>query len=313
MPTNQQARLSVIIPTWNAGPSFKELLKSLRGQTVTPAEIIVIDSSSTDGTADVARAEGAAVLSIPQTEFDHGGARNQAAAVATGDILIFMTQDALPADSLLLESLVRPLAAQEVAYAYARQLPGEDANLLERTARELNYPSESMLKSEHDIARMGIKAFFCSNVCSAIRRETFERMGGFDSPVMFNEDLLLSARCMLQGGLIAYVAEAKVIHSHNFTLKQLYRRFYDNGVSIGQHPWIAMRAKAEKAGSSIVRAQIAAVFKHRRFGLMVRLIAENACKYAGYKLGLRAGLKTGALEGVRKLDVSVAHKEGKVG
>ncbi|WP_246070575.1 glycosyltransferase family 2 protein [Paenibacillus kobensis] len=294
--------MSVIIPTWNAGPEFSELLKSLRGQSVPPNEIIVIDSSSTDGTADVARAEGAAVISIPQSEFDHGGARNRAANASTGDLLVFMTQDAMPADSFMLESLVRPLAAKEVAYAYARQLPREDANLLERSSRELNYPAESMLKSERDVQRLGIKAFFCSNVCSAMRRETFVHMGGFDEPVMFNEDLLFSARCMLQGGLIAYVAEAKVVHSHNFTLRKLYRRFYDNGVSIGQHPWIAVRAKAEKAGAGMLRAQIAAICRERKFGLFIRLFLENASKYIGYKLGMRAGLKVGAPDSARKLD-----------
>ncbi|MWC27293.1 glycosyltransferase family 2 protein [Paenibacillus sp. MMS18-CY102] len=282
--------VSVIIPTWNAGEAFGELLHRLSQQSVSPHEIIVIDSSSTDGTAELARRAGAVVLSIAQQEFDHGGARNRAASVATGDMLVFMTQDALPADDSLLESLIRPLAAAEVAYAYARQLPYPDANLLERTARAHNYPGESMVKSQHDIPRMGIKAFFCSNVCSAMRRETFERMGKFDEPVMFNEDLLFSARCVLNGGLIAYVADAKVLHSHMFTLKQLYKRFYDNGVSIGTHRWIAVHAQAEKAGSGLLRSQLQAIWKHRKPWLIARLVLESVSKYVGYKRGLRRGL-----------------------
>ena len=150
-------RLSVIIPTWNAGEGFGELLKRLSQQSFKPHEIIIIDSSSTDGTAELARQAGAFVMTIEQQMFDHGGARNRAASVATGDILVFMTQDALPADDSLLEELIRPLAAEEVAYVYARQLPYPDANLLERTARAHNYSDESMIKSQHDIPRMGSK------------------------------------------------------------------------------------------------------------------------------------------------------------
>ena len=105
MLTSEERRpdVSVIIPTYRAGAALGELLERLWSQTLRPREIIVIDSDSRDGTAELARSLGAIVYEIDQRDFDHGGTRNEAASRAGGEVLVFMTQDAMPASGDLLE------------------------------------------------------------------------------------------------------------------------------------------------------------------------------------------------------------------
>lgn len=290
MPTNEDkltVRISVIIPTYNAGPSFGELLSRLQRQSLPPFEIIVVDSSSTDGTAELAARFGARVLTVLQSEFDHGGTRNLAAGAAKGDILVFMTQDALPADESLLEELVKPFADGSVSCAYARQLPRPDANVLERLSRGFNYPDRPSRKDRSDIPQMGIKTFFCSNVCAAVRREVFGDMGRFPEPVIFNEDLFFAAKCILQGYSVAYASDARVIHSHNYSLAQQFRRFFDNGVSMRNNDWVFQYSAVGKEGSRLVKSQVAALRREGKLLWVPRLVAESAAKLLGYQLGKR--------------------------
>ncbi|GGG63392.1 glycosyltransferase family 2 protein [Paenibacillus radicis (ex Gao et al. 2016)] len=284
----ENAKVSVIIPTLNAGAAFQGLLWQLQNQSLPPHEIIVVDSESSDGTVELAQKAGAKVLRILRTEFDHGGTRNFAASQASGNIFVFMTQDVMPANDRLLQELVSPLMADEqTAYAYARQIAYPDANLIERLARENNYPLQATVKRKDDIERLGLKAFFCSNVCSAIHREVFNDMGRFPAPVIFNEDLFMAAKCMLDGGYqIAYAAEAAVYHSHNYTIKQQFKRFFDNGVSMRHNEWITKYSAVGRAGSNLVRTQLKGIASARKWGLVPRLIAESAAKLIGYKLGL---------------------------
>ena len=120
MPINPNHRVSVIIPTYNAGPDFEGLLRRLQSQSRPPEEIIVIDSSSTDGTAETALQAGARVIRIPKAQFDHGGTRNHAAQQATGETLVFMTQDACPADAYLIERLLMPYMPMRAPLARTR-------------------------------------------------------------------------------------------------------------------------------------------------------------------------------------------------
>ncbi|CAM4330657.1 rhamnosyltransferase [Paenibacillus endophyticus] len=285
--SNPVCRVSVIIPTLNAGPDLNELLKRLKQQSLPPCELIVIDSSSNDGTAELAREAGALVIPVKRSEFDHGGTRNHAAMLAKGDILMFMTQDAMPRDEKLIEELVKPLLMTEKnVYAYARQLAKPEANVLERLAREHNYPAESKLKSYEDIDRLGIKTFFCSNVCSAIRREVFEAMGRFQEPVIFNEDLFMAAKCVLSGYSIAYSAEAAVYHSHDYSAVEQFKRYFDNGISMRCNTWITPYSAVGKAGSNLVKLQLKQLHKERQWLLVPKLAVESAAKLLGYKLGM---------------------------
>jgi rhamnosyltransferase len=296
MPTEARSfRISVIIPTYNAGPMLRELLQRLRGQTAAPHEIIVVDSSSSDGTGELAEREGARVFTVLQSEFDHGGTRNYAASLAKGDVYVFMTQDAVPYDEHLLHELVKPLYNEEVACVYGRQLARSDASVLEKLSRSYNYPPDSLIKDKSDIPKMGIKTFFCSNVCAAVRKDVFIDAGRFPEPVIFNEDMFLSAKCILQGYKVVYAAEAKVVHSHNYSLKQQFKRFFDNGVSMRNNDWIYKYSGVGGEGSRMVRSLMRSLHEQRQWHWMPMLMLESAAKLIGYQLGKRYRKLPGAL------------------
>jgi len=287
--TTDHIKVSVIIPTLNAGRQFSKLLAMLQQQSIKPHEIIVADSCSDDDTLSYAQQAGAVILSIDRSEFDHGGTRNLAASYATGNILLFMTQDVLPVDRFLIERLIAPLTEDiednGVAYCYARQLSDASGHPLEKLARASNYPEQSVVKGYEQIDQLGIKTFFCSNACSAIRREVFEELGGFQSPAIFNEDLFMAARCILQGMKIAYCADAQVYHTHDYSIKQQFQRFFDNGVSMRCNPWILPYTAVGKAGSSLVLHQVQGLIKQGKWYIIPRLFVESAAKLLGYKLG----------------------------
>lgn len=277
--------VSVIIPTLNAEKHIQNILKSLKEQSI-PSEIIVIDSSSTDNTIKIAESYGAEMIKIKREDFDHGGTRNLAVNHTRGDILIFLTQDALPYDEHYIENLIKPLEKPDIAAACGRQIPDVNARPLERFARLFNYPPIPLIKSLNDISEYGIKTFFFSNVCSAIRKKEFMELGGFPEKVIMNEDMVLSAKLILKGYKIAYVPEAKVIHSHNYTWIQQFKRYFDIGISLRDNPWILEHAKADKEGAKFLKEEIRYLFKNREYRWIPYAIGETISKYSGYKLGL---------------------------
>ena len=223
-------KISVIIPTLNAEKEIGCLLQILQSQPVELEEIIVIDSQSDDETENICRSNNKVVfIPIKRSEFDHGGTRDWAFRQSHGDFVLFLTQDAIPADEHYVEHLLRPFQDPAIAMASGRQIAKEDAGTIEKLVRKYNYPSESNVRTQNDIPVLGIKTFFASNVCSAYRRSAYLAVGGFDAPILTNEDMLMAARLIYSGYKIAYCADAKVIHSHHLTLKQQFVRNYNIG------------------------------------------------------------------------------------
>ena len=100
----------------------------------------------------------------------------------------------VPADVYLVEKLVSAFEKEKVAAAYARQLPDKDCDIIERYTRSFNYPKESSVKTKADLDRLGIKTFFCSNVCAMYRRSIYEKLGGFVKHTIFNEDMIFAGK-----------------------------------------------------------------------------------------------------------------------
>ena len=216
--------VSLIIPTFNAGALLPPLIEALRGQTLPPDELLIVDSSSKDGTADTARALGCRVEVIPRADFDHGGTRDAALRSTRGDIVVFMTQDALPASRTSLEQLLAPLADARVAAVSGRQIARPDARPYERLVRAYNYPAQSRVWTKDDLSALGVRAYLISDVFAAYRREAYLAVGGFEHPLETNEDMLIAQRLLAQGYTLAYSGEACVYHSHAFTWRQQYSR-----------------------------------------------------------------------------------------
>lgn len=281
-----QIRISVIIPTLNAESYIVEQLTALKVQTVRPLEIIVVDSMSNDHTATIATNLGANVIRIDRKTFDHGRTRNCAASHATGDVFVFITQDAIPSDPYFLENIVKPFQEERVAAVGGRQVVNRDAHALERMSREFNYPMEPMRKTLNDVQRYGIKTFFISNVCAAYRASVFREVNGFVEPIVSNEDMIMAAKIVRAGHVIEYAPAARVYHSHNYTLKQLFTRYFDIGGSLQLHSWILSYAKPEGEGVRLMKRQLSQLSAPRMWKWIPRFLAESVVKYLGYRMGL---------------------------
>ena len=278
--------VAVIIPTRNAGDDATRLCRALALQTRPPDEIVVIDSASDDGTAAIFRDYGATVLETDPERFRHGATRNRAARAATSDILVFMTQDVVP-DPECLEHLIAPLAAGEAAASYGRQRPRPGAPPLESFAGERNYSEDSYAIDASSLEGAGVRAFFFSNACAAVRSDELWRQDGFPEQVIMNEDMNLAARLLRAGHRIAYRADAVVTHSHAYTPAELFRRYFDIGVALSQSEPELRNAATTGAGLNYVRAVIRHLLGIGRYDLLLRAALESGVKWLGHFLGRR--------------------------
>lgn len=279
-------KVDVIIPVYKPDEHFTKLMTRLQRQSYPIHRIILMNTGeeywNPRYVADMPNVE---VHHLTKAEFNHGGTRKAAAAMSTADIFICMTQDAVPYDPKLVEHLVRCFELEGVKAAYARQLPAYDCDVLERYAREFNYPDSSFVKSGMDLEKMGIKTYFCSNVCAAYEKSAYDELGGFVSRTIFNEDMIYAAKVIQAGYKIAYSAQACVIHSHNYNCRQQFHRNFDLGVSQAEHPEIFAGVPSEGEGMKLVKESAAYAWSLRRPDLLVHLFLQSGFKYMGYFLG----------------------------
>ncbi len=283
----ENIKVDVIIPTYHPGREFSALLDRLMKQTMPVHRIIVMNTEEAFWKKE--SEEKYPVLEVhhlKKTDFDHGRTRAQAAEMSEADVMIFMTQDAMPADKELVKRLVCALTQDDkIAAAYARQLPNADCSFVERYTRSFNYPETSVVKTKDDLPVYGIKTFFCSNVCAAYRRDIYLEMGGFVKQAIFNEDMIYAGRLIQEGYGIAYAADAKVIHSHNYSCMQQFHRNFDLGVSQAEHPEIFEGVPSEGEGVKLVKKTISYLFRKGKIWLIPGVILQSGCKYAGYLAG----------------------------
>ena len=283
--------IDVMIPVYKPDGKFKKLIEMLEKQTVPVNKIIVINTEEKymeafcAGTRFLTEHKKLCIHHISKKEFDHGKSRNLGVKKSEADFFVFMTQDAVPADELLLERLIAPLADEKVACSYARQLPDADSTMTEILTREFNYPAEGKIKSKENLRELGIKTYFCSNVCCAYNAKIFRELGGFINHTIFNEDMIYAAKAIDNGYKIAYAADAQVIHSHNYSGKQQFHRNFDLGVSQAEHPEIFTSVSSESEGVKMVKETIAKL-KERGYAKEVpNYIYVSGCKFIGYRLG----------------------------
>jgi rhamnosyltransferase len=278
-------KASVIIPTLNAGSRFKELLEKLAGEVEGGCETIVIDSGSTDGTVSLARRHGARLIQIDKSDFNHGGTRNAAARIASGAALAFLTQDVVPLAGFL-ERLLKPLGNGTAEAAYARQVAAPSATPRERFTRLFNYPNRSTVRDISSVADLGIKAFFFSNAASAVRADAFWRLGGFREDVLINEDIYFCADLLRFGGRVAYVADARVVHSHDYRPVQLLQRYFDMGAATRAGSSDVFRGvKSGGQGMRFALAQLRYLWHEREWQSMPLSLVETAAKAVGFYAG----------------------------
>ena len=283
-------KVDVIIPVYKPGREFLELLDRLEMQTCKVQNILIMNTEEkyftqlVSGMGFEEKYPNVKVCHLSRQEFDHGGTRHRAVEHSDAEIFIAMTQDAIPADRFLVEKLLEGFS-RDVAVTYARQLPGKDSSELEMISRQFNYPEESCVKSLEDLKTLGIRTYFCSNVCAAYRREIYDELGGFIRHTIFNEDMIYAAKAVKAGFRIAYQAQARVIHSHDYSYLEQLRRNFDLGVSQADHPEIFRGMASESEGIKFVREAWRRLKKRKQLYRFPPFVLQCCFKYAGYLLG----------------------------
>lgn len=270
----------------SSGREFEQLIERLYKQDCPINKIIIMNTE--DALWNKEWDEKYPFLEVHhiQGRVYHGGTRKKAAGLSEADIMVFMTQDALPADRHLLRNLTAALYDDEqTGAAYARQLPNADCSFVERYTRSFNYPEFSSVRTKADLPQYGIKTYFCSNVCAAYKKDIFEKLGGFVDRTIFNEDMIYAGNLIQAGYKIAYAAEARVIHSHNYSCIQQFHRNFDLGVSQAEHPEIFESVKSEGEGIRLVKQTFSYLIAKKKIWLIPGFIMQSGFKYAGYLAG----------------------------
>ncbi|MCF8007980.1 MAG: glycosyltransferase [Methylovulum sp.] len=282
-------RVLLCIPTLNPAKFARPLIDALKQQTIKPDKILIMDSSSDDGSLYLFAELAATIITINRADFDHGGTRNLAFQESTADIYIFLTQDAIPLNNYALENLVGALTENpSCGLVYGRQAPAPDATAFASHARLFNYPegSDVVIKSKQDIPVLGIKTAFCSNSFAAYRRVAMEEIGYFPSNTLFAEDNITAAKLLQKNWTIGYVPSAVVTHSHNYSMWQDFCRYFDIGASHSMNNWyIDFLGKAEGEGMRFVRSEYH-YLKQKGVPLAIfKVIIRNGFRWLGYKIG----------------------------
>ena len=282
-------KTDVIIPSYHPGEEFGRLLERLNAQKYPINKIIIMNTEEKFWKKEWENKYPLVeVHHLSKEEFDHGATRRKGAELSDAELLVFMTQDALPADRNLIGNRVSALQNNENAgAAYARQLPKEDCRFLEKYTRSFNYPEKSCVKTEKDVETRGIKTYFCSNVCAAYDHSVYEKVGGFPEKAIFNEDMIYAGWMAKKGYAIVYAADARVYHSHNYTCMQQFHRNFDLGVSQAEHPEVFEGVPSEGEGIRLVKKSMAYLVRTGHIWMIPGLFFQSAAKYAGYFLGKR--------------------------
>lgn len=282
--------IDIIIPVYKPDKSLFSLIEKLEQQTISFQNIVLMNTEEKYftqliyGTRFLEQHKKVKVYHLSKREFDHGGTRYLGVKKTSGDVFLMMTQDAVPADERMLEELVAPLQ-DNVAVAYARQIPKGDCNPIEQYIRCFNYPPQAKIKTMQDLPQLGIKTYFCSNVCAAYRRKIYEELGGFIRHTIFNEDMIYAAKAIQAGYAVAYQPQAKVVHSHNYTKTQLFRRNFDLGVSQADHPEVFADLPSAAEGKKLVAQTTSYLWKNHMASKIPSLYLQSAFKYMGYLFG----------------------------
>lgn len=278
-------RIACIIPTYNGRSELERLLNSLREQ-IAQFDTIIVDSSSTDGTQELARERSNNLTVISSSEFNHGGTRQQMVNASPHyDFYVFLTQDAYLEDPWAITRIIEPFFDPAVGAVCGRQLPHADANLYAQHARSFSYPDGIEIKTLADVPSMGIKTAFMSNSFAAYRSEALKAVGGFPGHVIFAEDMFVAAKMLLDGWKVAYAGNAWCRHSHNYSMIQEFERYFDMGVFHAREPWIRQQfGGAGGEGMRYVKSELKFLGFYR-FYIWPNALLHSAVKLLAYKLG----------------------------
>lgn len=279
--------VQIIIPIYRPDDKFLCLLRMIKKQSLFDLPVLLIDSGQGGPYTDEIKGMNIRVRTIDSRDFNHGGTRQWGMELCPeADIYVFLTQDAILADERSIENLVATFCDDWVGCAYGRQLPHSNAGVFGMMARAFNYPSQSHIYSFEDRKQHGIKTAFISNSFAAYRKEAIEEVHGFPQNTILSEDMCVAAKMLLKGWRVAYAAEALVYHSHDYSVIQEFKRYFDIGVFHVRESWIQREfGKAEGEGKRFVITELRYILKHCPYRIF-EMALRDGMKYLGYRLGL---------------------------
>lgn len=279
-------KVSIICPLYNAEKYVERLVKKIRSQVgIEYIELIFPVTNSKDRTYELAKIYGD--ISYLVKVFNHSLTRHEAVKYATGEYIVFITQDMLPYDNKWLINLLSSLdEKKKIIAAFSRQIANKEHGIIETEIRKLTYPKKDYIIEWTSLNEIGRRALFFSNVSSAFYKEIFLKIGGFNFIVNTNEDVIIAYNILKSGYKYKYISKSKVFHSHNYNIIELYKRYYNIGkFEIENRVILDKVSKSENEGKKIFFKILNKLWKERYILKIIKLIINFIVRYIGYKIG----------------------------
>lgn len=286
-----KSKIHIICPVYNGDKYLNNLVQSIRKQErVSDFSVQYILSESTDKSEEVLKEMEADYVKITASEFNHARTREKYALLSNSDILVFITQDVRIVDNQWLYYLVKDIEKDICSAAFSRQIC-DDVNSLEYEIRNTNYPNKSYINDLNSIESKGLNAFFYSDASSAIDTKVFKKLKGYDNKELpTNEDMYIAHKLITNGYKIKYCSKSKVIHYHNFSYKELYKRYYDAGLFFSQEKQFS-KYSSESSGFNLAKKTILNAIMSGRGIMALKYIPNYIIRYYGMKSGQQKGKK----------------------
>ncbi|MBN1069063.1 glycosyltransferase [Clostridium botulinum] len=279
-------KISIICPLYNAENYIYNLNKNILTQELDfeqELEIVYVLTRSKDKSKEILKKLNCNYTLIEPKDFSHSRTREIMASKASGDIIVFISQDVKMKNKLWLKNLVAPIINGECEASFSRQI-GEYDNI-EKYIREKNYPAESRIVSKEDIDKYQIRTFFYSDASSAVLTKVYRELNAYDGKDMpTNEDMYFAHKLIHAGYRIKYCADSEIYHSHDFTFKQLYKRYYDTGVFFKENSYL-MKYKGNESGLTLAKYVFKRALEERNIKVAFSLLPNFGVRYIAMKRG----------------------------
>ncbi|MBR3660927.1 MAG: glycosyltransferase family 2 protein [Bacilli bacterium] len=282
----KQKTIDIICPLYNASNYIEKLHKSLLKQkNIFINKFRYVLTESDDNTEKYLKDNNINCRKIKRKEFSHSLVREREALASDADIVVFITQDIVIEDDLWLYKLVKDIDDTNIVATYARQI--SKFNNIEKYTRESNYPDKDIIKSKKDIDKLRLKTFFFSDAASAINTKVFKELNGYDNKNLpISEDMYIAYKIIMNGYKIKYCANSIVYHSHNFTLKEIYKRYKLTGKFFKENYYLD-KYGTTGSGVNLAKYILKRIFQEKRFLLLFRYPFDMAARLIGMEVGKR--------------------------
>ncbi len=245
---------------------------------------VTIDDVEIDSIRQFINKNNIKSFEVTKEEFSHSLTREKAIKdFCSSNIVVMISQDIILTNSKVFYNLVKSIDEEETVYNYARQICKNKS--IEKYIRKKNYGEKSYIIEKKDVEEMQLMAFFASDACSAYNRRIFIQLGGYGGHnVMMNEDQLYSKIILENGYKKKYCADAVVEHSHKYTLKQLYKRYYETG-KFYKEIKVFNEYKSTNTGMKLALYVLKEALKHFDILVLLRWLPDMTARYLGLKKG----------------------------